>query len=164
MNEDINKISTDIMNIFSNRRFHELNHIMNNIFIRDDKIELIVNLADRLPGKTMDDLLLCGIEYLITLTIKEYVRMFELANERDIAFYRLTRFMRFHGLAPREAFRRLGVDMDKLDDLDHVRFLSFIGESEEMAAERARQMTYRDLNISAEEIVKFRRKLAEFSF
>lgn len=125
MNDDIEKIFTDIVNAVHGRRYYELNPIMRNIFLRDDRIESLVELANSLGATAIEDLLLCGLTYLLTLTSEEYERMFEWANKRDIAFYNLTRFMMFHGRARRQMFGSLGADMAKLDSVGDVKRFVF---------------------------------------
>jgi hypothetical protein len=156
---DVELLSKKISSFVKSRSYDELGLVMKGIFQRDDKLQIVVELADRLPSSSLQDLFLSGITHITNLNDSDYKKMFELAAGRDIAIYNITRFLIIHGGARRSVLQRIVHNFDEIQRIQQ--FHAYLDNTAilESNEKKMNEHLYRTIKISESTILAFREKL-----
>jgi hypothetical protein len=145
------------------RRHHDLEPLMQSVFLKENKLVLLAELAYRLPGSSLDNLFLCGLSHLLGLGEDDYRELFALSSGRAIAIYNLTSFLMSHGRTNKRVLQRLCENFSEIERVDQFRVAfddSPSSDTQISNGERFRQRIYNWLEIPIESVVAFRGKFA----
>jgi hypothetical protein len=155
--EDLDELAKRLSYLAVKHQYSEFESIMQTIFDQEAKLRILVELANRLSG-AFQSLCLCGLPYLIKLTEDDYIELYRLAHEKNIAVYNLTRFLLVHGRATRSVFQKMCQYFDEIERIEQFKFRLDGGSLPDEARVNERQYNY--LKTPLEYILPFRKKIA----
>ena len=160
-NSELEYFLKNISSAYLRKKYFELETFAQDIFSHKDKLLLLSDLSNRLTGLPFEALFLRGLPFLIKMSDEEYRELYRLCNKKDIAIYRLTRFLIAHGRADKQTLQRLCFDYNEIDKIEQVRLFFESNDAPSTDERKMNKLTYRDQEIPAENIAAFRSRLSQ---
>ncbi|MFZ6711684.1 hypothetical protein [Undibacterium sp. TC9W] len=157
---ELDFFSKTITGVVQRREYSELEVIMRDVLLQENKIILLAALSDRLTSTVFVAFFLCGLPNLLKMPLDEYRHLYQLSKGRDIAIYQITRFLIIHAGARKQVLQSLCSEYSEIQSIDQ--FKSYLEEVKPLPPNEKKmcELTYRDYKISAENILRLQEKFA----
>ncbi len=159
---NIDAFAKRMVDAFRAKEYAKLDLIMKDIFLLEDKLQLLVDLSNRVPGLVLESLYLRGLSYLMNFELNDFRDLYKFSKGNDIAIYEFTRFLISHAEVNKQILRNLCTDFDEIEGIDQFAFYFREGNGISSNTNRMNDLIYRDYGISAESISLFKKKFAKF--
>jgi hypothetical protein len=145
------------------RNYSTLEPILDEIFLKKNKLTYLANLADQLPGMAFETFFLSGLQHLNELSYNDYKKLFALLEEKEIGMYQVTRFLIIHGGARKKTLQELCANFSKIQSIDQFQY--YMDEDAVLPQNETKmnQLIYRDLHVSIENIAVLKKKFSTHS-
>ncbi|MBI3729037.1 MAG: hypothetical protein HY254_12000 [Burkholderiales bacterium] len=152
--------SKTITRVVQSREYSELEVIMRDVFLQENKIVLLAELSDRLTSTVFTAFFLCGLPYLLGMPVDEYRHLYQLSKGRGIAIYQITRFLIIHAGARKQVLQSLCSEYSEIQNVDQ--FNPYLEEAKPLPPNEKNmcELIYRDYKISAENILRLKEKFS----
>lgn len=155
-NEHVMQLVTKINHAFLAREYSDLESIMAEVFGRQDKLAVLVNLANELGMAAFETFCLCGLTHLVQLRDADYAQLLELARGRAIATYHLVTFLFVHAHIRADTLRRLCSDLSEIEKQEQLRLR--LANDRPATVNRMTQSIYDDLRVPPDLLASFAAK------
>jgi hypothetical protein len=158
--EGLIQLVKKISHAVGTRRYSDLEPIIESVFAREDKLAVLVDLAQELGATASKIFFLSGLSHLIQMRDADYTTLLELAKGRGIALYHIVTFLLVDGRARTSAMRRLCPDLSEIQKQEHLR-RGLLQDGRSPNEDRMNQRMYDELKVPPELLARFRAKFAE---
>lgn len=147
-----------IMDVQKKRKYADFGPVMAEIFSDRNRLEILSELANRLPSGTVHDFFLCSLSYLQELNVSDIRKLYEISIDRDMALYSLTWFFMVVANIRGAALRELTFNSAKIQGIEQ--FKSALSGGNHSDDERLYDHFTKVFGVKKADILTFRKKIA----
>ncbi|MBL1228892.1 hypothetical protein IW492_06550 [Enterococcus sp. BWB1-3] len=140
-------------------RYQKFTAISNQIFSQENSLEIIVELSEKLAGIPTELLLLQSLPHFMNFTFDHYQKLYQLLENKELAVYRISRFLLTYGNASMEQLASFGMDSNiTIPKPVHL----FLSNSQTTDEHTKLKMLCAMQNVSLTDVLAFQKKLATY--
>jgi len=109
---DIENLSTKVVALKMKGEWVALKNVMESIFLEKGIVEIVAELANRLPNSTFEIFFLNGLLHMSQLNACQFKRLFSLLSDKPLGLYNLERLLVGYGGITRKDFHEMAGNLD----------------------------------------------------